>query len=53
MEDRSLFISSCSRRDLARRKPGRALSRSPLLVVVIVIVIALAVAAVLVAQSRL
>ncbi len=49
MEDRSLFISSCSRRDLARRKPGRMVSRSPLLLTLIVI--ALAAAAVFAARG--
>jgi hypothetical protein len=43
MEDRSLFISSCSRRDLARRRPGRKVSRSHFAFTLAVLLIALAV----------
>ena len=43
MEDRSLFISSCSRRDLARRRPGRRVSRSHFALTVAIFLIALAV----------
>ena len=42
MEDRSLFISSCSRRDLARRRPGRKVSRSRLAFTLAVFLVALA-----------
>jgi hypothetical protein len=49
MEDRSLFISSCSRRTLARRKPRRALTRSPAMLTLLVLV--LAAAAVLAARG--
>ena len=49
MGDRSLFISSCSRRDLARRRPSRGGSRLP--VVLTLIVLAICVAAVLVASG--
>ena len=42
MEDRSLFISSCSRRDLARRRPGRKVSRSHLAFTLAVFLVALA-----------
>lgn len=60
MADRSLFISSCSRRDLARRKSGRAPARrglgqaparAPLLLTLAVLVLALA--AVLAARGGL
>jgi hypothetical protein len=43
MEDRSLFISSCSRRDLARRRPGRKVSRWHFAFTLAVFLIALAV----------
>ena len=42
MEDKSLFISSCSRRQLARRRPGRVLSRRHAVLTLVVLVVALA-----------
>jgi hypothetical protein len=42
MQDRSLFISSCSRRELARRKPGRTYSRGRLLLTLAIVLIAFA-----------
>jgi hypothetical protein len=42
MEDRSLFISSCTRRELARRKPGGKVSRGHVVLTLAVFVIALA-----------
>jgi hypothetical protein len=47
MEDRSLFISSCSRRELARRKPGARPSRARLVLLLGVFLIALAAVVVL------
>ncbi|HUE27487.1 MAG TPA: hypothetical protein VMP89_11995 [Solirubrobacteraceae bacterium] len=44
MTDRSLFISSCSRRDLARRKPGRAVTRTQLLLALVVLIVVVAAA---------
>ena len=41
MEERSLFISSCSRRELARRRPNRALTSTHVLGLAVVLVIAL------------
>jgi hypothetical protein len=41
MRDRSVFISSCSRRDLARRRPTRAVARMWLALTLLVFVIAL------------
>jgi hypothetical protein len=49
MEDKSLFISSCSRRELARRRPGRNAPRARLLLALVVLV--LAAAAVFVARG--
>ena len=41
MEDRSLFISSCSRRELARRRPGaRMISRTQALLTLAVLLVA-------------
>ena len=40
-DNRSLFISSCTRRQLARRKPSRTLLRNQLLVAALVLVVAL------------
>jgi lysylphosphatidylglycerol synthetase-like protein (DUF2156 family) len=40
MEDRSLFISSCSRRELARRRPTRNISWTPLMLTLIVLALA-------------
>lgn len=51
MEDRSLFISSCSRRELARRRPGRF--RFNMQAALAMVVLALAIAAVLVARGAL
>ena len=39
MDDRSLFISSCSRRELARRRPGRAVTRTQLLLALVVLIV--------------
>jgi hypothetical protein len=50
MEEKSLFISSCSRRDLARRRPHRLLP--PLPVAVIVLAMALAAVGIVMAVSR-
>jgi hypothetical protein len=47
MEEKSLFISSCSRRDLARRRPHRSLP--PLPIAVIVLALAMAAFGILVA----
>jgi len=41
MEDRSLFISSCTRRQLARRRASRSMLRLQLLVTMAVIAAAL------------
>jgi hypothetical protein len=43
MESRSIFISSLSRRQLARRRPGRSPVRVELMVAVALVVIAIAV----------
>jgi hypothetical protein len=40
VEDKSLFISSCSRRDLARRRPGRTLPPLPIAVIVVALAMA-------------
>jgi hypothetical protein len=37
MEDRSLFISSCSRRELSRRKATRSLSRMQVVLALLVL----------------
>jgi hypothetical protein len=42
MSDKSLFISSCSRRDLARRRPTRGLAPMQLLVLIVVLLAAFA-----------
>jgi hypothetical protein len=49
MESRSIFISSLSRRQLARRRPGRSPVRVELLIAVALVVIAIA--AVIVARG--
>jgi hypothetical protein len=49
MESRSIFISSLSRRQLARRRPSRWAGRAEL--VMVVVLIALAIAAVIVARG--
>jgi hypothetical protein len=41
MEDKSVFISSCSRRDLARRRPKRPVLPLQLLVVMLLVAAAL------------
>jgi hypothetical protein len=51
MQDRSLFISSCSRRELARRKPARTFPLGRLLVTLAIVLIAFA--AVLAARGGL
>jgi hypothetical protein len=43
MESRSIFISSLSRRQLARRRPGRSPVRAELLLAVALVVIAIVV----------
>jgi hypothetical protein len=40
MEEKSLFISSCSRRELARRRPHRSLPPLPLAVIVLALAMA-------------
>ena len=40
MEDKSLFISSLSRRELARRRPNRALPGVPIAVIALVVALA-------------
>ena len=40
-ESKSLFISSCTRRELARRRPGRSAGRLELVVGLVVLVAAL------------
>jgi hypothetical protein len=40
-QDKSLFISSCTRRELARRRPGRIAGRLELLVGVALLLAAL------------
>jgi hypothetical protein len=40
MEDKSMFISSCSRRDLARRRPHRSLPPLPIAVIAVVLAMA-------------
>jgi hypothetical protein len=42
MEDRSVFISSCSRRQLARRKPTRSSGTWPLTLMLLALVVAVA-----------
>jgi hypothetical protein len=41
MEDRSLFISSLTRRQMARRRPGRSLVRAQLVLALMAVAIAL------------
>jgi hypothetical protein len=43
VESRSIFISSLSRRQLARRRPGRSPVRVQLLIAIALVVIAIAV----------
>ena len=38
MQDRSVFISSCSRRQLARRRAARSLALGPLLATLVVVI---------------
>jgi hypothetical protein len=49
IEARSLFISSCSRRDLARRRPQRARRYVPFVLAAVLLATAAAVVLVLVA----
>jgi hypothetical protein len=42
MQDRSLFISSCSRRELARRRPMRSVARMQVVLAVLLLAAALA-----------
>jgi hypothetical protein len=42
MEDRNVFISSCSRRQLARRRPTRSVARMQLVLAVLVLLVAVA-----------
>jgi hypothetical protein len=51
MEEKSLFISSCSRRDLARRRPHRTLP--PLTIAVLVVALAMAAFGILMAVRGL
>jgi hypothetical protein len=37
MEDRSVFISSCSRRELARRRPSRSAGRLQLTIAMLLL----------------
>jgi len=37
MEDRGLFISSCSRRELARRRPTRSVARAQVVLTLLVL----------------
>ena len=39
MQGRSLFISSCSRRQLARRRPARSAARLQMIVAVVALVL--------------
>jgi hypothetical protein len=39
MSESRLFLSSCSRRDLARRRPGRVLPRPVLIVGLLVVLV--------------
>jgi hypothetical protein len=43
MEERGPFISSCSRRQLARRKPARSTGTLPLTIMMLALVVAVAV----------
>jgi anti-sigma-K factor RskA len=43
MEERGPFISSCSRRQLARRKPTRSTGTWPLTIMMLALVVAVAV----------
>jgi hypothetical protein len=40
VEERSLFISSCSRRELARRRPNRTLPPLPIAVIAVLLAMA-------------
>jgi hypothetical protein len=51
MEGSKVFISSCSRRQLARRRPGRHGGALRMQVVIMVVALALAVGAFLVANG--
>jgi len=39
MEDRSVLISSCSRRELARRRPARTVPLAPIMLALFVLVV--------------
>jgi hypothetical protein len=41
MEDRSVFISSCSRRQLSRRRPTRSVARVQVVMLLLVLAVAL------------
>jgi hypothetical protein len=41
MESRSIFISSCSRRQLARRRPNRSPLRAQLLLAAVLVAVAM------------
>jgi hypothetical protein len=43
MENRSVFVSSCSRRELARRRPTRMAPWAPILLSLLVVVLAMGV----------
>jgi hypothetical protein len=45
MEDRTVFISSCSRRQLARRRPTRLAARMQLVLALVLLLAAAAVVA--------
>jgi hypothetical protein len=49
MEEQSLFISSCSRRDLARRRPQPARAYLPFALAATLLAVAVAAAVVLIA----
>jgi len=42
MEERTVFISSCSRRQLARRKPARTTGTLPLTIMMLALLVAVA-----------
>ena len=46
MESKSIFISSCSRRQLARRRPYRSPLRTQLMLAVLVAIVVIAVVAI-------
>jgi hypothetical protein len=51
MESRSVFISSLSRRQLARRRPSRSRGPAQLLIAVALVLVLIAIAAVIVARG--